>query len=176
MRYVMRHSPAVRPGHDSRGFTLVELMITVVVLAAVASCLMIVLYTASRSRTSTVNRIESTQAARAALDMMARDLRSAGFGADAYAVPPQTPIAYIDSTQVLMSANLNPFPESEVIAVGPRAYNPAVFPKPRPLDGTAWQPAMKFRTGAELIRWSLDFDNNGSITTADRADAAEQLR
>ena len=171
MRYVMRHSPALRPGRDSRGFTLIELMITVVVLAAVASCLMIVLYTASRSRVSTVNRIESTQAARAALDMMARDLRSAGFGADAYSVPQQTPIAYIDSTQVLMSANLTPFPESELVAAGPRAYNPAGAPRPNPLDGTAWQPtggvAGKYRTGAELIRWTLDFDNNGSISTND---------
>ena len=169
MRYVTRHASALRSGRDSRGFTLVELMITVVVLAAVASCLMIVLYTASRSRTSTVNRIESTQAARAALDMMARDLRSAGYGVDAYSSPAQPPIAYIDSTQVLMSANLSPFPESELLAAGPRAYDPAAGPRPRPLDGTAWQPTVKFRTGAELIRWTLDVNNDGAVNVGDIA-------
>ena len=44
--------------------------------------LMTVMYAASRSKTADAERLESSQAARAALDMIARDLRSAGYGAD----------------------------------------------------------------------------------------------
>src|SRR5262245_27295228 len=82
------------------GLAWVELVIILTVLAAVMIVLMTVMYAAQRSKTTTSNRIESTQGARIAVDMMARDLRSAGYGADTdpiFGVPPQPPIAYIDS-------------------------------------------------------------------------------
>jgi type II secretory pathway pseudopilin PulG len=154
---------------------MVELMITLVVLAAVAASLMVILYAASRSRTGTVNRVESTQSARTAIDMMSRDLRSAGFGIDSYASPAQTPIAYIDSLQVLLNANLDPYPDGGTS--GPRAYDPTASPRPFPLNGTAWQPPMKFRTGAEVVRWTLDANNDGVINATDIAlTAAERTR
>src|SRR5438105_1229559 len=53
-----------RSGMDRRGFTLVELMITLTVLAAVMVVLMTVIYAAQRSKISTSNRVESAQAAR----------------------------------------------------------------------------------------------------------------
>src|SRR5689334_17870044 len=96
------HSPA------QRGFTLVELMITLVVLAVVVIVLTTVMLTAQRGKVQSSNRIESSQAARIALDMMARDLRSAGYGVDRDASPAQPPIAYIDSLQVLICEDLTP--------------------------------------------------------------------
>ena len=66
------------------GFTLIELMITLTVLAAVMVVLLVMMRAAQRSKTSTSNQIEASQAARVALDMMSRDLRSAGYGADRY--------------------------------------------------------------------------------------------
>src|SRR5881296_3547879 len=88
------------PNHPSAhaGFTLIELMISLVVVGLIMLALMSVLFGSSRSKTSTANSLESTQAARAVLDMIARDLRSAGFGVDRdWAALPQPPIAYIDS-------------------------------------------------------------------------------
>ena len=67
---------------DSRGFTLVELLVTLVVLGVVMVALMAVLFGANRSRTATMNQLESIQAVRAGLDLMTRDLRSAGYGAE----------------------------------------------------------------------------------------------
>ena len=157
------------PAKDRRGFTLVELMITLTVLAVVMVVLMSVMYAAQRSKTSTANSIESSQAARAAIDLMSRDLRSAGFGADLYFVPPQPPIAYIDSMQVLINANFSPWPD-DTVPRSPLAYNPAGLPRPNPLDGTVWQPPIKYRRGAEIIRWTLDVNNDGLVSAADISD------
>ena len=134
--------PTTRRATDRRGFTLVELMITLTVLAAVMVVLMTVMYAAQHSKTSTSNRVESAQGARIAIDMMARDLRSAGYGADLdYVASPQPPIAYVDSLQVLINANMKPWPDSlPGIPVGaPQAYQPTGAPKPYPLNGTSWQ-------------------------------------
>jgi prepilin-type N-terminal cleavage/methylation domain-containing protein len=154
----------------ARGFTLVELMITVTVLALVVVVLMMVMYGAQRSKVSTVNQIESAQAARAAMDLMVRDLRSAGYGADLDNPSPQTPLAYIDSLQVLINANLEPYPDTSVARKPPQSYNPAGNPQPFPLAGTAWQPPLKYTKGAEVIRWTLDTNNDGAVDGSDVAD------
>jgi prepilin-type N-terminal cleavage/methylation domain-containing protein len=144
-----------QPCGKTRGFTLVELMITLTVLTLVVGVLMAVLWGVQRSNVSTSNRIESSQAARTAVDMMARDLRNAGYGADLDdAVLPQPPIAYVDSMQVLISANL----------VGDIGVKDT-------LVGTTWEPPNKYRTGAELIRWTIDANNDGQVDQDDQNDA-----
>lgn len=50
--------PPAHRATDRRGFTLVELMITLTVLAAVMVVLMTVMYAAQRSKTATSNRVE----------------------------------------------------------------------------------------------------------------------
>src|SRR5262245_58192684 len=153
-----------------RGFTMVELMITLTVLAAVMVVLMTVIYAAQRSKMSTANRVESAQAARVALDMMTRDLRSAGYRADLdFLLTPQPPIAYIDSLQVLINADLAPWPDSlpGKLPGIPAAYSPTGFPRPFPLDATAWQPVKKYLTGAEVVRWTLDANNDGKVDSLD---------
>lgn len=156
----------------SRGFTLIELMITVMLLAVVVITLTTVMYSASRSKTLSANNIEASEAGRVALDMIARDLRSAGYGADLdYTARPQTPIAYVDSTQVLINENLQPYPDTTGNGHrSPMAYDPNGSPQPRPLSGTDWTPPIRYRTGAEVVRWTLDLDNNGQVNAADQAD------
>src|SRR5678816_1857060 len=114
-KFRIRHLPR----RDARGFTLVELLITLTVLVVVMSAVGAMVYLSSRSKTATAQRIESAQGARVALDMMASDLRSAGYGVDNSIVgfTPQTPIAYIDSTQVLLCANLTPPPALDTFTV-----------------------------------------------------------
>lgn len=154
---------------DRRGFSLVELMITLTVLAAVMVVLMTVMYAASRSKTASSNRVESAQGARIAIDMMARDLRSAGYSADTDWGTPQPPIAYIDSLQVLFNSNMAPYPDSLPGKKQglPLAYQPTGNPKPYPLDGTAWQPPIRYRRGAETIRWTMDVNNDGKVDSTD---------
>jgi uncharacterized protein (TIGR02599 family) len=66
----------------SAGFTLVEMLVTLVIFAVVAVTLTLVVMNSAKSKQSTTQRIESEQGARAAVDLMARDIRSAGYGAD----------------------------------------------------------------------------------------------
>src|SRR5437879_3237144 len=110
---------------SSPGFSMVELLITLVVLAVVVLALTGVMMAASHSKQSTTNLAESSQAARVATDLIARDLRSAGYGADLdYAGNPQPPVAYVDSLQVLINENLSPYPDTAAIHWSPLAYNP----------------------------------------------------
>jgi prepilin-type N-terminal cleavage/methylation domain-containing protein len=168
----MRSVPAARRWSSARGFTLIEMMITLIVLAVVVLALTTVMMTASHSKQSSVNLAESTQAARVASDMIARDLRSAGYRADLdYTPRPQTPLAYVDSLQVLINENLSPFPDTSSFIRGfPQAYNPASTGKPFPLVGTAWTPPIRYRTGAEIVRWTLDANNDGALNASDLTD------
>ena len=152
------------------GFTLIEMMVTLAILAIVTVVLTTLIIGAGRSRTSSVNGVEATNAARTALQMMVEDIRIAGYGVDIdYTASPQPPIAYVDSLQILIYGNLNPYPDTTAKRMPPLAYNPLGLPKPRPLDGTSWQPPIKYRTGAEIIRWSLDANNDGQVDNSDRA-------
>src|SRR5262245_32219440 len=155
----------------ARGFTLVELMITLTVLAAVMLVLLVILKAAQRSKTTTGNQLEASQAARAALDMMSRELRRAGYHADLdWLAAPQPPIAYIDSLQVLINADFQPA-TGDSIPAPPLACNPSGNPRTFPLNGTPWQPPIKYRRGAEMIRWTLDVNNDGAVNAADVSDA-----
>lgn len=157
MRTLCTRRPFRAP--TSGGFTLVELMVTLAVLGVVMIVLSTIIYGAARSRTTTSNSLDASQLTRVAVDLIARDLRQAGYGRDYDNVGlPQPPIAYIDSMQVLISANMD---------TTVKAYNPAGNPKPHPLSGTAWQPPVKYATGAEVIRWSLDANNDGNVDASD---------
>ena len=179
----MRASPRCsRPGQSSSaGFTLVELMMTLVIFALVAVAVTVVLQNSAKSKHRTTMRIESEMAARAALDLMARDIRTAGYGADRDFNPPQPAIAYVDSQEIILSQNQYPYPEPNPLGpVAPLAYDPNANPKPFPLVATAYTPPTRYRTGAELIRYTLDVNNDGLVDAGDLsapqgADAAATL-
>lgn len=157
--------PSRRP---DAGFTLVEMMVTLVVFALVVATVAAIVVNVGRNRDKTAYRSETTQAARAAMDLIARDLRSAGYGVDMDAATPQPAIAYVDSAEIILCQNQQPFPDT--LSVGPQvpqAYQPTGNPRPATLNGTAWQPPQKYATGAELIRWTLDVNNDGGVDASD---------
>lgn len=159
----------------SRGFTLVELLITVAVLALVAVVLSAVLMGTSRSKRTTTSLIESSQSARAALEMLARDIRTAGYGVDlSNPGGAQPAIAYVDSAEIIIATNLYPYPDTSSIGVpnAPLAYNPSSSPNPRPLVASTYTPPGRYRTGAELVRYTLDVNNDGAVDASDVSSAA----
>jgi len=171
----MSHT-ARRPLRADRGFTLVELMITLVVFSLIAGTIVSILIVSSMQGAATSNETAATEQGRAALDMMSRDLRCAGFGTDITGASPQPPIAYVDSMQILINADLTPYPDTASTALGiPLAYDPNGSPRPKPLVGTSWTPTKRYLTGAELVRWTLDLNNDGAVNASDLAvaDAAD---
>lgn len=165
------NSHAGAPRQDQHGFSLIEMIVTLTILAMVISVLSTVLIQATLSRVSSSNRFESLQTARSAADMLARDLRSAGFGVDASnAAGAQPAIAYIDSLQVLMCENASPYPDATTPGA-PEAYDPSGSPKPRVLVGTLYMPPCKYTTGAEIIRYTLDLNDDGAVNATDVASA-----
>ncbi|HXJ69126.1 MAG TPA: prepilin-type N-terminal cleavage/methylation domain-containing protein [Verrucomicrobiae bacterium] len=156
---------------SSSGFTLVEMLVTLVIFAVVAVTLTLVVMNSAKSKQRTTQRIESEQGARAAVDLMARDIRSAGYGADRDFAPNQPAIAYVDSKEILISEDQSPYPDNSPATSSPQAYNPAGSPKPFPLNATAWTPPTKYASGAELIRYTLDVNNDGVVDANDVASA-----
>ncbi|MFN8586738.1 MAG: SdrD B-like domain-containing protein [Candidatus Eisenbacteria bacterium] len=151
------------------GFTLVELMITLVVFAIVAVAIAVVVMRTSKSSRATSERLAAEQTARAALDYLTKDIRSAGYDVDlSYPGAPQPAIAYVDSAEIILCENLNPWPDTLTARrLAPQAYDPSGSPKPARLNATSWAPPAKYRTGAELVRYTLDVNNDGSVNASD---------
>jgi prepilin-type N-terminal cleavage/methylation domain-containing protein len=162
-------APVRRSAARERGFSLIEMIVTLSIMAMVIAALSTVLIRATSSRLTSANRFESLQTARSAADMMARDLRSAGYGVDATnAAGAQPAIAYVDSMQIFMCENATPYPD-EATPAAPAAYDPEGSPTPRVLVGTEWSPRVKYSTGAEMIRYTLDLNDDGQVDADDVA-------
>jgi len=149
------------------GFTLIEAMVTLLVLSVIMMGLMLVLQTTAASRVSTMNGIEAREKAAAAMELIAADLRGAGSGNDGGYVTPQLPIAYVDSLELMLCGD---FSGGVTAPIDTLAYSPTGSPKPFKLTG-GYAPPIKYRTGAELIRWTLDVNNDGVIDAGDLSDA-----
>lgn len=165
-----------RPGRA--GFSLVEMMITLTLLAIVVAVIATVMMGSQRSKAETEGRIEAQQGARAISDIIALDLRTAGYQVDTGSVPEQPPFAYVDSLEIIFNSNLMPFPDTLSTALQPQALAPTGNPIPPALNGTAYEPPLKYTTGAEAIRYTLDLNDDGVVDAADQSEplAAEALR
>lgn len=172
------------------GISLVELMVTLVILATVVASLMVVMIGSQRSKAATESLVEAQQAARVTVGIIADDIRSAGYGVDKDATPPQPAFAYVDSTELILYANLRPavYRSSQP----PSTTNPPLAPAPagsplpyRVATGSTYPagyalPATKWRGGAEMIRYTLDVNNDGVVDASDQtaavaSDAARSL-
>ena len=155
------------------GFTLLELVITLAVFAIVGVAIAVVVLRTSKSSRATAERVAAEQAARTALDYLSKDIRSAGYGVDtSYPGAAQPAIAYVDSTEIILCENLAPWPDTlSARRLSPQAYDPAGSPKPAPLVSNTYTPPAKYRTGAELVRYTLDVNNDGRVDASDISSA-----
>ena len=166
MRFPRPMVPRPRTARD--GFTLVELMITLVMLALVVAVIATVMIASQRSKADTEARIDAQQSGRSISDLIAADLRTAGYQVDDNTVPHQPPFAYVDSTEIMINTNLSPVIDTTVAGGDwPKALNPSQSPMPPKLTST-YLPAATYTTGAETIRYTLDLNNDGVVDAADQ--------
>lgn len=94
------------PTHESRGFTLIELMVTIGILAVVLAVLTTVLFSSTRQSGRTAKRADVQGATRQAMSLITTELRQAG--ADP-SIPPVGVLAIVsgDSVNIRVRSDLN---------------------------------------------------------------------
>src|SRR5437868_451911 len=115
---------------SAAGFTMVELLITLGV-AALAVVALFAFVLGTRGVWAQQNDLaEAQEEARTAVDLITRDLRSAGYGADHQHSPVQPAFAYASQNELIMAGNLLPYPDtSSAHHGGPVAYSPTGNPQ-----------------------------------------------
>ncbi len=156
-----------------KGFTLVEIVISLVVFSLVLTAV-VTIFTHSQSTKYKVDKLtEAQQAARTAIDYIIKDLRSAGYSIDldeTGGVSPQRKIVYAGPFEIVFNANLQPQNDPPENPSTPQAINPAVTPLP-----VHYIPSMQYRTGAETIVYTLDYNNDGQINSTDKNQTGPSL-
>lgn len=151
---------------NRKGFTLIEVMVTLTIFSIIITGI-IGLYINSQKTKQRVDAMTAAQqAGRSAIDFIIKDLRATGYNIDideSGAVAPQRRIAYAGPYEVIINANLNPISDTPDNPQTPQAYDPGYDPKP-----VHYNPGLKYSTGAETIVYTLDYNNDGTVNSADR--------
>jgi len=155
----------------NKGFTMVELMIALTIMAIIVAAVIQIVIKSQQTKREAELINESRQSARVLMDMISEDVRSAGYGANALAG--HTPIAYAGPYDLMINANLAPYPDNPAAPESPRAINPAANPLPGDglFDGGG---GTGFTDGAETIRYSFDSNNDGTVDANDLGDDLEE--
>ncbi|GEM_PF-3392188 len=155
-----------------RAFTLIELMITLVVLSLVVMAIVSVVINSQNAKRNTELISEAQQTARILVDMISDDVRSAGYGANL--VAGHTPIVYAAPFDLMISANLAPYPDDPSAPGSPQAINPVKQPLPGGSSSPLYNGGSGFSDGAETIRYTFDSNNDGVVNSNDRGDDLEE--
>ncbi len=159
---------------NQSGFTLIELTVTLVISAAILA----VAYAFLRSSMSQLRAGEGytnvQQNLRVAGEVLADEVRVAGYGID-YGSGQQG-LVYAGPWDIVFNANVNPEPDVFGDPHVPVAMDPGASPSTVPAGGgtVLYAPSAAYGSGAETIRFTLDSDGDGSVTTADHGDDEEE--
>lgn len=154
------------------GFTLVEIMMSMVVLGFVLIAVAGIFLLFQQGSAQTSEYAEAQQNARIALDHITDHLRQAGSQVDYFRG--QRPIVHAGPYQIALNADID---AGRTIDGQPplRAINRNVSPNRVPVGGTPiYVPAADYQSDAETIVFTLDSSADGVITSADRGDDPEE--
>jgi len=158
--------------NSAAGFTLVEMVISVLVLGVVLIVMggLFVLFQKSSAQTNDFAQVQ--QNARIALDFLTEQLRQAGSQTDYFRG--QRPIVHAGPYQVAFNADIDN--GQTIDGLGPlTALRRSSTPNRVPPTGTMiYTPAADYQSNAETIVLTLDSNSDGVITGADRGDDAEE--
>jgi type II secretory pathway pseudopilin PulG/uncharacterized protein (DUF2141 family) len=161
-----------RNRHSTAGFTLIEIMISILVLGFVLVSFAGVFLLFERGSAATTDYAEAQQNTRVALDFITDYLRQAGSQTDYFRG--QSSIVYAEPYQIVFNADIDNgrtidgFPPLVAIDL---AGSPN---KVTPSGATLYMPAENYDSDAETLVFTLDSNTDGAITVADRGDDPEE--
>lgn len=148
-----------------KGFTLVELLITLTVFSIVIASVLSIYINSQKTKYRVDQMTIAQQASRNALDFMIKDIRSTGYSIDieeSSTQMPQRSVSYAGPYEMIFHCNIEPNPDTPENPQAPSAMKPG-FGNP-----AHYTPSRQFTTGAETIVYTLDYNNDGIINTADK--------
>ncbi len=149
---------------NKRGFSLIELMVAVLVLGIIMAAVITVFIESDKSKRRTENLAEAQNHARAAMTIVERELKSAGYGIPMNHAQPV--IAYAAPFECIFNANIIPFPNDTPPYGQPRAYDPSATPA-----CPNYNPGIFFNTGAETYRYFISRTDSLALRTRNPNDA-----
>lgn len=149
---------------NKRGFTLIEMMVAVLVLAIVMAAVITVFIESDKSKRRTENLAEAQNHARAAMAIVERELKSAGYGIPMNSAQPV--IAFAAPFECIFNANIVPFPNDTAPYGQPRAYDPSAAP-----TCPNYNPGAFYNTGVETYRYYINRSDNLALRTRNPDDA-----
>lgn len=159
-------------GDAVRGFTALEALVSVLVLALLALVAVTTFQGSNRVARQTTIQGDSQQSARLAIDVVSGDLRSAGYCLDQ--LQGQQALVHGGPWDIVFNANVAPSTDNPLAPAFPRAIDLGLNPVTVPTSGGAYTPAATFATGAETICFTLDSSGDGTISAADQGDDPEE--
>jgi type II secretory pathway pseudopilin PulG len=159
-------------GDAVRGFTALEALVSVLVLALLALVAVTTFQGSNRVARQATLHGDSQQSARMAVDVVSGDLRNAGYGLDHG--QGQQALLHAGPWDIVFNANVTPSNDNPLVPAFPQAIDLGLSPIAIPTSGGPYIPPASFSTGAETITFSLDSDGDGAISTSDQGDDPEE--
>lgn len=147
---------------DQEGFTLIELFIAIAISSIIAAAIYNLFLAQKKAYSVQEQVVETQQNARMAMHLLTKELRMTGYGIDR--VNNQPRLVYCGPYQLTFNADLDS---------GRGTINTSLSPNRVPSAPAAsftgtYTPSTTYSGGAETVRWSLDSNDNGLITDADK--------
>jgi prepilin-type N-terminal cleavage/methylation domain-containing protein len=163
----------LRNRHSDKGFTLVELMVSILVLGFILVSFAGLFLLFQRGSAQTKEYTEAQQNTRVALDFITDHLRQAGSHTDYFRG--QNAIVYAEPYQLIMNADIDNgrvIDGNAPLAALDRASTPN---KVTPAGATLYIPGEDYDSDAETILFTLDSSMDGIIAPNDRGDDPEEV-
>ncbi len=167
----MTRTKRTRMRRRTAGFTLVEMVFSMLVLGVVLIALAGIFILFQKSSATTTDYAEAQQNSRIAVDFITELLRQAGSQTDYFRG--QRAIVHAGPYQVVINADIDN--GRTIDGLGPlTALHPSFNPKTVPPTGTILYYAALYQSAAETIVLTLDSNDDGVISGGDRGDDPEE--
>ena len=162
-----------RNRHAERGFTLVELVVSILVLGFILVSFAGLFVLFQRGSAQTKEYTEAQQNTRVALDFITDYLRQAGSHTDYFRG--QNAIVYAEPYQLVINADIDNgrvIDGNTPLTALDRGSSPS---KVTPAGATLYAPGEDYDSDAETILFTLDSSTDGIISANDRGDDPEEV-